>query len=32
MEEFPDETLSCGDAGVVGDPLWQTILAIDDQR
>ncbi len=26
-EEFPDETLFCGDAGFVGYPLWRTILA-----
>lgn len=26
-EEFPDETLFCGDAGFVGYPLWHTILA-----
>lgn len=26
-EEFPDETLFCGDAGFVGYPLWSRILA-----
>ena len=26
-EEFPEETLFCGDAGFVGYPLWHTILA-----
>jgi DDE family transposase len=26
QEEFPDETLFCGDAGFVGYPLWHTIL------
>ncbi len=25
-EEFPDDTLFCGDAGFVGYPLWQAIL------
>ena len=27
QEEFPDNTLFCGDAGFVGYPLWSTILA-----
>lgn len=26
-EEFPDDTLFCGDAGFVGYPLWSAILA-----
>ena len=26
QEEFPEETLFCGDAGFVGYPLWSTIL------
>jgi hypothetical protein len=26
-EEFPDNTLYCGDAGFVGYPLWSSILA-----
>lgn len=27
-EEFPENTLFCGDAGFTGYPLWNTILAI----
>jgi Transposase DDE domain len=26
-EEFPDDTLFCGDAGFIGYPLWSAILA-----
>jgi len=28
-EEFPENTLFCGDAGFVGYPLWQAILQAD---
>jgi hypothetical protein len=28
QEEFPDNTLFCGDAGFVGYPLWSAILAV----
>lgn len=29
QEEFPENTLFCGDAGFVGYPLWSAILAAD---
>lgn len=28
QEEFPENTLFCGDAGFVGYPLWNSILAV----
>lgn len=28
QEEFPEDTLFCGDAGFVGYPLWSSILAV----
>lgn len=28
-EDFPENTMFCGDAGFVGYPLWQTILAAE---
>lgn len=32
QEDFPENTLFCGDAGFVGYPLWNAILATPDQH